>query len=279
LRWFLWFLIAAHAPSGIALIPPSERLALLDLFAATEGERWTDKEGWRGAPGTECSWHGVICSTTTKGDSYVEGLELSDNNLSGSLPPSLVLLSSLRELYLFGNPVKGRIPDAWLTLWDRNQFQLEVNAENFENLDYRATLRVSNGSVLCDFDADPPHDPSNYLLRFTAGGRATRYVVACAGRRKTQCIVYDGLVRGVARVGRLAAFLDFEDEPDETWSVGTTHASFYETAICLGSDCRRASTYGRASSLSTFAVEQAVLGLAAEVEWKRVRKQPHCPTE
>lgn len=38
-----------------AAIPASERQALLDLYASTNGAGWTTKTNWNGAAGTECT--------------------------------------------------------------------------------------------------------------------------------------------------------------------------------------------------------------------------------
>jgi hypothetical protein len=37
-----------------------ERQALMELFAATGGERWTKRDGW-GTSAPVCKWHGVFC--------------------------------------------------------------------------------------------------------------------------------------------------------------------------------------------------------------------------
>ena len=69
-----------------AAIPATERQALLDLYASTNGASWTINTNWNGPPGTECTWYEVQCDS---GGNTVTGLVLSQNNLTGMIPPSL----------------------------------------------------------------------------------------------------------------------------------------------------------------------------------------------
>ena len=71
---------------AVAAIPASERQALLDLYASTNGNGWNDHTNWNGAPGTECTWHGVTCDG---GQTTVQDLELANTNLVGTLPATL----------------------------------------------------------------------------------------------------------------------------------------------------------------------------------------------
>ncbi|MCP5052313.1 MAG: hypothetical protein GY940_34415 [bacterium] len=101
--------------SGLhAAIPASERAALIALYNATDGDNWTKKDGWKdgalepdgfGPPGSEGDWEGIVVS----GD-YVSKILLSDNNLTGSLPPELGNLTRLIRLYLHTNRLSGSIP-------------------------------------------------------------------------------------------------------------------------------------------------------------------------
>ena len=99
------------APEGIAVARPYQgntRLALIALYRATDGDNWTNSDGWLSdaLPGT---WHGVSA------DKYglITGLYLNDNNLSGELPSELDTLSHLRILNLSGNRLTGSIPAEW----------------------------------------------------------------------------------------------------------------------------------------------------------------------
>ncbi len=113
--------------SGIAhaAIPASERQALLDLYASTNGAGWTTKTNWNGAVGTECGWFGVYCHPP---GTNVTGLNLGNNHLVGPLPASINDLSSLTNLNLNHNQLSGSLPSLaalthvwWLAL-NSNQF-------------------------------------------------------------------------------------------------------------------------------------------------------------
>ena len=75
-----------------------QRYALATLFYATTGDSWASNELWLSSD-DECMWF----SSTTKssghcdaGGKYIE-LNLRDNNLDGSVPPEIALLSDLSK--------------------------------------------------------------------------------------------------------------------------------------------------------------------------------------
>jgi hypothetical protein len=104
-------------------IPSSERAALLALFDATGGDRWRRRHWWQSPPGTECQWLGVTCRT--EGDrTTVTALSLDENNLTGRLPDSLAMLSSLEELSLFGNQLSGTLPVALMRKFDEGRLMV-----------------------------------------------------------------------------------------------------------------------------------------------------------
>lgn len=95
----------AAAPLSAA-IPAAETTALRALYDATGGGNWTNKTGWLGAAGTECSWFGVTCGN---GNTTVVGLNLAGNNLVGTLPAELQNLTNLTTLHLGQNNL-GTLP-------------------------------------------------------------------------------------------------------------------------------------------------------------------------
>jgi hypothetical protein len=112
-----------------AAIPASERTVLLNLYNSTNGANWTNKTGWNGAVGTECSWFGVVCDGA---QSHVIQVWLAGSNLTGSLPwlsgltalqsfdvsfnrltgaiPSISGLTALQGFYVSSNQLTGAIP-------------------------------------------------------------------------------------------------------------------------------------------------------------------------
>jgi len=89
-----------------AAIPATEAQALRALYESTAGSNWTNKTGWLGAAGTECSWAGVGCNDDR---TSVVQIYLYSNNLVGTLPGDLRNLTNLRSLVLAGNAL-GTIP-------------------------------------------------------------------------------------------------------------------------------------------------------------------------
>ncbi len=100
---------------------------LMTLYDSLGGSNWTSKEGWlNGANATSCdpcqdSWYGVTCE-----DGRVVDLDLSGNNLAGSIPSSINSLVQLQKLNLSENMIFGPIPDLSL-LTDLSLLDLHSN--------------------------------------------------------------------------------------------------------------------------------------------------------
>ena len=97
----------SSAPSTLS-IPRSERDVLEELYSSTDGNNWNDHSEWLGDPGTECSWYGITCNTTTY---HVTEIDLGGNNLAGTIPASIKELEELEELFLNDNQLSDTIPD------------------------------------------------------------------------------------------------------------------------------------------------------------------------
>jgi Leucine-rich repeat (LRR) protein len=95
------------AAQARATIPASERQALLDLYASTNGAGWTTNTGWNGPPGTECTWARMTCDG---GQTTVTTLQLGANNLVGVLPPTIGNLPNASLINLATNNLSGSIP-------------------------------------------------------------------------------------------------------------------------------------------------------------------------
>ncbi|WP_431215429.1 T9SS type A sorting domain-containing protein [Puia sp. P3] len=81
-----------------------DSLALIDLYNSTNGSNWRNNRNWAtSAP--VATWFGIRISF-----GRVKEISLSDNNLTGSLPPSLGSLPSLTSLNIGDKQLTGTIP-------------------------------------------------------------------------------------------------------------------------------------------------------------------------
>ena len=98
------------------------RAALVALYETTDGPNWVNSVNWlTGASLGE--WHGV----DTDASGRVVGLDLYNNNLSGTIPPELGDLASLRTLLLSDNDLEGTIPPELGTLAKLEQLRFGGN--------------------------------------------------------------------------------------------------------------------------------------------------------
>ena len=115
----------ADGATGMAEITVinTDRAALVALYEATGGPDWNFSRNWlTDAPLRE--WYGVGIS-----GSYgrVQSIELTNNNLTGSLPPELGRLTKMFFLSLYSNEITGPIPPELGNLSDLWNFVLSFN--------------------------------------------------------------------------------------------------------------------------------------------------------
>lgn len=113
-----------------------QREALEALYKATDGENWTNNDGWlTDAP--LCEWYGVLTNDQTSSHymygshdvEYVTELRLNNNNLNGFLPSELAKLSMLSYIDVNRNNIKLNGSFHWLSDIDHDLF---INASNCE---------------------------------------------------------------------------------------------------------------------------------------------------
>ncbi|RKZ38410.1 MAG: hypothetical protein DRQ49_03770 [Gammaproteobacteria bacterium] len=86
-------------------LPQVECKGLVELYYRTKGYYW--KEGWS-ADQTHCDWKGITCQ-----DGHVTQIDLSANQLKGTIPPSIgYYFSKLSSLNLADNKLGGAIPSS-----------------------------------------------------------------------------------------------------------------------------------------------------------------------
>ena len=123
-----------------------DRAILVALYHATNGDNWTNNTNWlTDAP--LYKWHGV--DTDNRWNVHV--LSLSDNQLTGQLPPELGDLHFVKGLYFDNNQLTGQIPPELgnlsknlVSLWlHSNRLAGTIPAE-LANLDKLRALNVSD---------------------------------------------------------------------------------------------------------------------------------------
>ncbi len=136
----------AAANAGCAEITagtPAECQALVDLFEATGGDGWLNRDGWLdfAAPDAPCGWFGVRCAGGRVGE-----LVLPANRLSGALPASLGSLTALTRLRLENNALTGRIPGTLCAL---------TSTVSDASLAYNALSARTRSAARCAATLDP----------------------------------------------------------------------------------------------------------------------------
>ena len=94
-----------NSAAAASTVRVADRVALADLYRATGGSNWTYQGRWLGHDPIG-KWYGV----TTDGIGRVTALDLYQNHLTGTIPPELAGLPSLKQLHLTGNGLSGPIP-------------------------------------------------------------------------------------------------------------------------------------------------------------------------
>ena len=101
-----------------------ERYILALLYYATNGENWKDQEGFLSAEQV-CFWGSVGC----RGDPLrVSRIELEKNDLMGSLPTELGLLSEITQLSFDDNMLTGVVPTEIFGFPNMIEFNLKANS-------------------------------------------------------------------------------------------------------------------------------------------------------
>jgi Leucine-rich repeat (LRR) protein len=103
-----------------------QRYAMAALFFSLNGDLWFDSSDWL-TELDECFWvNSAVVSCD--GNGTLVGLSLTGQNLTGSIPPELGLLSRLEVLELQDNQISGSIPPEVYDL--RNLLHLDLSMNN-----------------------------------------------------------------------------------------------------------------------------------------------------
>jgi Leucine-rich repeat (LRR) protein len=87
-----------------AQIDMQDSLALVDFYDSTDGPNWKNNSNWLTVEPV-ANWYGISIK-----DNRVVQVDLEYNHLKGMIPCSIVNLSGLKQLTLYGNQLHGSIP-------------------------------------------------------------------------------------------------------------------------------------------------------------------------
>jgi Leucine-rich repeat (LRR) protein len=141
-------------------VATQDSLALVDFYNSTGGPNWSNHTNWL-TTAPLITWYGV-----TVVNNRVNQLNLTGNNLEGSIPASLGNVSLLEGLVLIDNKLTGVIPSSLNNLVNLSQVHLEDNYYTFDGLEGLSTTKFAYNSQRTVFTI---HNNNN-LLSVSAGG-------------------------------------------------------------------------------------------------------------
>ncbi len=145
---------AGTPPPPACNVPSTERAALIDLFNATNGASWTNNTNWNtSAP--VCDWFGVTVT-----NNRVTGINLFNNNLTGSLNSSIENLTALINFTVTQNQLSGTVPASITNLSQLKQLVIAENqfSGNIPNLStfpfFPVLIFQGNNFVFSNFESE-----------------------------------------------------------------------------------------------------------------------------
>jgi hypothetical protein len=92
-----------------------QRYIMCVLHFATNGDFWNKKSNWLNAERSECDWYGISCNNE---NNIIQIIDLSENNVTGTLPNEIASLSNLVALNMSYDDISGTIPENFFDLLD-----------------------------------------------------------------------------------------------------------------------------------------------------------------
>jgi uncharacterized repeat protein (TIGR01451 family) len=170
---------------------------LVTLYETLDGDNWTSREGWLDT-NTPCSWDGVECTA-----GQITGLDLSTNNLNGTLPSDISNLNNLTSLELDGNPdLSGELPSEMTRIANLERFRFtdtglcEQGDEAFQT--WLDDIREADRAPLCDATINLTKGVSASTAR--PGDTLTYSIVVDGGGAATEVEITDTLPAGLTYV-------------------------------------------------------------------------------
>ncbi len=110
-----------------------ERFVLLAFYYSTRSteDPWKNENNWLTKGKSICLWKGVVCEAVERDDGgvieVVVDINLSSNNLSGTIIDEIAQLTDLRTLRLSNNRLKGNVPASLGELKSLETFEVGEN--------------------------------------------------------------------------------------------------------------------------------------------------------
>jgi hypothetical protein len=248
-------------------ISSQERAALIALYQATDGDHWKEHGGWMGPEGTECKWYGIACATPIG----VTSIELSKNNLSGTIPDAVQDLTQLTSLDVFGNHLSGKLPDALIQRWASGSLWLMAESSLFTAVT-QVDFESSPSALLC----------GSHRIVFNSDGRAVSLTKRCRNAtpsdRATYCEAKNGRILP-GSFATLALLLErngfYSLRPE--YSLDITDSVFHSFRVIREGKATEVVEYAGGGPLELWVIENVIEGLASSLEWQKTKSIPNCP--
>jgi hypothetical protein len=127
---------------------------LVDLYNSTNGANWTNNTNWLNPTVPLSGWHGISVE-----NNKVTRILLANNNLTGSLPNSLLNLSNTESIFFNNNQLSGTLPDFSAISTLEN---LGLSNNDFSFLDFETNF--TNNSNILNFNYSPQNQVDNEII-------------------------------------------------------------------------------------------------------------------
>lgn len=273
-------------------VPAEERAALVALYESTDGPHWTKNAGWLWPAGTECDWYGVVCGTGRSGP-VVVALNLYQNNLNGTVPDAIGVLTQLLYLELSSNKLRGRLPESLGKLTQLDSLDLRGNS--FQGLLPEPLLQKAREGPLSinaesslltdvtaiDFESDfPSLLCGSERIVMNVNDEVVKYSTKCrnANRddRLTFCEVKRGHMHWFAELSWLIEKSGFY-KMNHDYDRSITHGEFDSLRVVRDGHTYEVINYAHGGPLELWGVQLEIQGVISSIEWEHTTKQAKCP--
>jgi len=251
-------------------IPAEECEALVALYNATSGTSWKDHSGWTGSIGTECEWHGVVCGHGNGSGLNVTAIELSENNLVGTVPDALGHLDSLEWLSLLGNHLSGLVPKPLIQRWLSGPLWIAAEAPLLTEV-AEIDFESAPSALLCG--------RIRFVLR--ADGSVTYYRKRCRNASRRDRITFCEVKQSKIvpqEFAKQAWFLEkigfYALQKEYTRDI--SDAQFDSLRVTRDGKGSEVVDYADGGPLELWAVKRAILSVVADAEWPKMTRQATC---